>query len=206
MKKNKFNTFKLINVKFLMLIATVYQVGMLAATLVCEGGTISTLDWNTRDWPTPVNASTAFNDYTSTLLHTETNVGGVDFTFDFSSNRSDAILQRSFENYAQSNNAGDSDSVDDTATIVGLGGGDEGLAVVNPSDLTGAAISLDVIYTIVATNNSGLSSANGATVVDTLPSWAQGVTWTCALPTGGAICPNGNGSGGINETIATFPS
>jgi len=60
-------------------------------------------------------------------------------------------------------------------------------------------------YTIVATNG-GPSAADGSNITDTLPTWAEGVTWTCGSPTGGAVCPNASGTGNVNETIATFPA
>jgi len=60
-------------------------------------------------------------------------------------------------------------------------------------------------YTIVA-SNAGPGPADGSTVADALPGWAVGATWTCGSVTGGAVCPAANGSGNINEVIATFPA
>jgi len=60
-------------------------------------------------------------------------------------------------------------------------------------------------YVIEITNN-GPDSADGTVFADTLPAWAEGVTWTCSA-INGAVCPNNAGSGNtINETIATLPN
>jgi len=60
-------------------------------------------------------------------------------------------------------------------------------------------------YDIVVANN-GPGSANGSTFTDTLPAWAEGVTWTC-VAAGSAVCPNANGTGNaISEVIAAFPN
>lgn len=58
-------------------------------------------------------------------------------------------------------------------------------------------------YTITVTNN-GPHAADGAAIVDDLPNWAMGVTWTCAAQNG-AVCP-ANGSGDINTSIPTLPN
>ncbi len=55
-----------------------------------------------------------------------------------------------------------------------------------------------ISYTIVA-SNAGPSTANGATVADTVPAAITGVTWTCAGAGGGTCGPGGPGN--INDTV-----
>ena len=142
-KKSKLSHFK----KIIFLLFFLHAGGSFAAPQ-CVGGTIEMLDWNTRDWPDSINGSNSSGDFSSTLSHTETNIGGVDFTFDFSSDFSDAIFQRSMENYADANGTSP-DSITDTPLVVGPGGGQEGLSViVNPTDLSGTPIDLDVILDV----------------------------------------------------------
>ena len=63
----------------------------------------------------------------------------------------------------------------------------------------------DFVYTLIVDNN-GPNVADGTIVSDTLPSWAENVTWDCTA-TGGAVCPNISGSGNVlSETIVTFPN
>jgi uncharacterized repeat protein (TIGR01451 family) len=62
------------------------------------------------------------------------------------------------------------------------------------TDVPGTSIT----YTIVA-SNAGPSSANGATVADTVPAAITGATWTCA-GAGGGTC-TASGSGNINDTV-----
>jgi uncharacterized repeat protein (TIGR01451 family) len=61
-----------------------------------------------------------------------------------------------------------------------------------------------VTYTVTATN-SGAVAAPNTLVSDPIPAGITAYSWTCAA-NGGAVCPNASGSGGINETIATFPA
>jgi uncharacterized repeat protein (TIGR01451 family) len=61
-----------------------------------------------------------------------------------------------------------------------------------------------VTYRIVAINN-GPDAANGATIVDTLPSALSSATWTC-VGSAGATCAVGTGSGNINTNLTTMPS
>jgi uncharacterized repeat protein (TIGR01451 family) len=61
-----------------------------------------------------------------------------------------------------------------------------------------------VIYTVVATN-TGSVAAPGTIVADAIPTGITSVTWLCAA-SGGAVCPAANGTGALNETIATFPA
>jgi uncharacterized repeat protein (TIGR01451 family) len=134
--------------KTILLFLIFVQANYLYAAPQCVGGTTSTLDWNTRDWPDSLNPTNSSGDFSSTLLHTETNVGGIDFTFDFGADFSDAIFQRSLENYADANGTSP-DPITDTPLVVGPGGGQEGLSViVNPTDLSGNAIDLDVILDV----------------------------------------------------------
>ncbi|HJU40939.1 MAG TPA: hypothetical protein VJ724_15310, partial [Tahibacter sp.] len=61
-----------------------------------------------------------------------------------------------------------------------------------------------VTYTVTVTN-TGTSAADGTVVHDALPADYVSVTWTCA-GSGGAVCPNGGGSGTIDETVAVLPA
>ena len=57
----------------------------------------------------------------------------------------------------------------------------------------------------VAARSVGEVPADGTVVADVVPAGMTGVTWTC-VAAGGAACPQASGSGGINATLATFPS
>lgn len=59
-------------------------------------------------------------------------------------------------------------------------------------------------YTVTFVNN-GPSSADGATLTDTIPAQLTGATWSCA-GSGGAVCGANSGSGNLNLAISTFPS
>jgi hypothetical protein len=121
----------------------------LLAAAQCVGGNVGTLDWNTRDWPDPVNPTNASGDYAPTLVHTETNVGGIDMTFAFSSDSTNANFIRSLENYADANGAAGVDTVNDDSTIVSPSTTEEGLAViVNPTDTAGNQIDMDVFLDV----------------------------------------------------------
>jgi uncharacterized repeat protein (TIGR01451 family) len=58
-----------------------------------------------------------------------------------------------------------------------------------------------VIYTVVVSNPGSLPVAN-VNISDPLPAGVASFSWTCA----GSSCPNASGSGGINETIPSFPA
>lgn len=61
-----------------------------------------------------------------------------------------------------------------------------------------------ITYTITV-SNTGSAAAAGTAVSDPLPNGIASSTWTCAA-SGGAVCPNASGSGGLNQTIATLPA
>ncbi len=73
----------------------------------------------------------------------------------------------------------------------------------NPNTVATYTPGANFEYTIVVTNN-GPHAADGTTIVDDLPNWATGVTWTCSAQNG-AVCP-ADGSGDINTSIPTFPN
>ena len=75
-------------------------------------------------------------------------------------------------------------------SIAKSGGG-----TVKPGDTT--------TFTVTA-NAVGVFPADGAVVSDPIPANVASQTWTC-VASGGAVCPAANGSGAINQTIATFP-
>ena len=133
-------------------VALLFPVGTSFAAPVCVGGDIGVLDWNARDWPDPLNPTNASGDYVPTLTNTETNIGGVggiDMTFTFSSDTTNANFIRSLENYADANGATGVDTINDDVTLVGPGGGEAGLAaVVNPTDTAGNPIDMDIFLDI----------------------------------------------------------
>ncbi|WP_257385962.1 DUF11 domain-containing protein [Tahibacter caeni] len=61
-----------------------------------------------------------------------------------------------------------------------------------------------ITYTVTVTN-AGSADAPGTVVSDPLPAGIGAAAWTCAA-SGGAVCPNASGTGGVSETLATFPS
>jgi uncharacterized repeat protein (TIGR01451 family) len=70
--------------------------------------------------------------------------------------------------------------------------------------VTSVAANGTMTYRIVAINN-GPDAANGATIVDNLPTVLTGVSWTC-VGSAGATCASASGSGNINTTVPTFPN
>lgn len=61
-----------------------------------------------------------------------------------------------------------------------------------------------VVFTVVARNVSSVA-ADGTVISDPVPSGFSAFDWSCSA-SGGAVCPNASGTGGIDETIATYPS
>lgn len=129
-------------VSLVFLFILIWPTKVLSAPLDCPASEVVELDWSTRDWPNPSNPA-GNNNYIATLTHTEANVSGVDFTFSFSSDVGNANFLRSLEAV---NNASYY-SPDDFSSVVGPGGGEEGLVmIVLPTDsVSGAAIDMDVI-------------------------------------------------------------
>ncbi|PWV51517.1 putative repeat protein (TIGR01451 family)/gliding motility-associated-like protein [Chitinophaga sp. S165] len=62
----------------------------------------------------------------------------------------------------------------------------------------------DVIYLITVTNN-GPSDAKNVNIQDVAPVGTTISAWTAAVTTGTVTLPNANGTGNLNETIATLP-
>lgn len=58
-------------------------------------------------------------------------------------------------------------------------------------------------YTITVTN-VGTVTATQVVIADPLPAGIEGFSWTCAA-SGGATCANTQGTGAVNESIASFP-
>ncbi len=73
------------------------------------------------------------------------------------------------------------------------------LVITKDDGVTSATPGGSVTYTIVASNPSGPSDVEGATVTDTFPAAVTSANWTC-VATGGATCA-GSGSGDIDETV-----
>jgi uncharacterized repeat protein (TIGR01451 family) len=71
------------------------------------------------------------------------------------------------------------------------------LSITKTDGQASAAPGSPISYTIVA-SNAGPSTANGATVADTVPAAITGVTWTCAGAGGGTCGPGA--SGNVNDT------
>ncbi|MBK6798619.1 MAG: DUF11 domain-containing protein [Acidobacteria bacterium] len=88
----------------------------------------------------------------------------------------------------QNNSSTDTDTPDPRAD----------LAITKTDGVTTATPGGQTVYTIVATNN-GPSAVFGVSITDTFPAAITSATWTCTSA-GGAICPNANGTGNINET------
>ena len=73
------------------------------------------------------------------------------------------------------------------------------LVITKDDGVTSATPGGSVTYTIVASNPTGPSDVEGATVTDTFPAAVTSANWTC-VATGGASCA-GFGSGDISETV-----
>ncbi len=116
------------------------------ADLDCPVTETVVLDWSVEDWPDPVNPP-GNNNYDPTLSHTITDIGGVDFTFTFTSDTNNANFLRSMESAADIVPA--VASINEVADIIGPGGGEEGLSVtVNPMDVNGNLIDMDITMTL----------------------------------------------------------
>jgi uncharacterized repeat protein (TIGR01451 family) len=78
------------------------------------------------------------------------------------------------------------------------------LVIAKSVNAASAAPGGTLVYT-VAVSNVGNAAATGVVVGDPIPNGIASYAWSCA-GSGGASCPNANGSGAINETIATLPA
>jgi uncharacterized repeat protein (TIGR01451 family) len=79
------------------------------------------------------------------------------------------------------------------------------LSITKSADKTAALTAGDqVVYTITA-SNTGAASATHVTVIDPLPAGIASAIWTCT-GSGGAVCPAGSGTGGLNESGITLPA
>ncbi|CAL1518480.1 gliding motility-associated C-terminal domain-containing protein [Chitinophaga sp. MM2321] len=63
----------------------------------------------------------------------------------------------------------------------------------------------EVTYTITVTNN-GPSDAKNVNIADVAPTGTTISTWIASVTTGTVTLPNANGTGNINQTIATLPN
>jgi uncharacterized repeat protein (TIGR01451 family) len=79
------------------------------------------------------------------------------------------------------------------------------LSITKTDGQSAAVPGQPITYTIVATNTSTSTAANGATVADTFPAGVTGVSWTCT-PSAGSSCIVGSGAGNINRTVNLLPS
>jgi uncharacterized repeat protein (TIGR01451 family) len=61
-----------------------------------------------------------------------------------------------------------------------------------------------VTYTVIVANTGGAPAMN-VVVADPIPTGVDAFAWTCTS-SGGAICPNASGSGGLAETVASLPA
>ncbi|MBE5317182.1 MAG: Ig-like domain repeat protein [Xanthomonadales bacterium] len=92
--------------------------------------------------------------------------------------------------------AGDGNYLPQTGTVV---------VTVNPATVdlsivkTGRYITNGVVWTLNV-GNTGPGVANGATVIDNLPTSVTGATWTCT-GTAGGTCSVASGSGSINTNV-----
>jgi uncharacterized repeat protein (TIGR01451 family) len=81
--------------------------------------------------------------------------------------------------------------------------------VANNQGPTTSAAGAPFTY-VVKLSNNGLSAADGATFLDSLPVGVTGVSATCTAATGGAVCPSGANlvasNTEISGTIPTFPN
>jgi len=75
------------------------------------------------------------------------------------------------------------------------------ISVAKSVNLTAVFPGDTVVYTVIVTNPGTLPVAN-VSIIDPLPIGVAAFSWTCA----GASCPNPSGSGGIFETIPSFPA
>lgn len=75
------------------------------------------------------------------------------------------------------------------------------ISVAKSVNLTAVFPGSTVIYTVIVTNPGTLPVSN-VSIIDPLPIGVAAFSWTCA----GASCPNPSGTGGILETIPSFPA
>lgn len=78
------------------------------------------------------------------------------------------------------------------------------LAVVKTVSVGNASPGDTVTYTVTV-SNVGPVDVTGMMVSDPVPAGIVDFAWTC-IGTGGAVCANDSGTGGIAETIPVFPS
>jgi len=98
------------------------------------------------------------------------------------------------------------DSASATTEVGPMSGLEADLALVKtgPSSVAaGGTVTYDLLV-----SNKGPADADGARVLDLVPAVLSNVSWICASPTGGAVCPTLNPNprlGNVAMTIPTFP-
>lgn len=75
------------------------------------------------------------------------------------------------------------------------------LAVTVDDGVTATTWGQNLTYTVTVINQGPSNAPAGVLVQSTPPTTLTGLMWTCAA-SGGAVCPNANGTGAINETTA----
>jgi uncharacterized repeat protein (TIGR01451 family) len=85
-----------------------------------------------------------------------------------------------------------------------LEGWEANLSVTKTNGQTTFTRGSNVVYTMVV-SNAGRENVIGASVSDPLPSGITAASWTCGIPTGGAVCGVASGTGAINTT-ANLPA
>ena len=79
------------------------------------------------------------------------------------------------------------------------------LSITKTDGQTTAVPGTAATYTIVARNNSGTFTVNGALVTDTFPAAFTGATWSCSA-SAGSSCNGAGGTGNISRAVNLLPA
>ena len=75
---------------------------------------------------------------------------------------------------------------------------------VTKSDAVGTYGPGDLLVYTVTLRNLGPDAAANIRLTDSVPAGLTGVVWSCDA-SGGVVCPQANGSGNVDATVASFP-
>lgn len=88
---------------------------------------------------------------------------------------------------------------------IGAGVAAPHIAIQKVRDTAADAVAGEVVQFTITAAPIGLFAADGTRVTDPVAAGFESQSWTCAA-TGGAVCPQASGTGGIDQVIATFPA
>ncbi|WP_251358377.1 DUF11 domain-containing protein [Kangiella sp. TOML190] len=171
------------------------------ATVSVSGGTITV-----NDLDSTANAAAEIDSGVATEV-----ISGVDYTI---SETLGAANGRTYDSSLSCTGSGDTDVADGVLTpsasdtnVICTYLNDARVADVSvtKTDSTSTYTPGAAFSYVIRVDNNGPDTVDGLVVTDTLPTAMARASWNCSA-SGGALCPNANGTGSISETISVFPN